>query len=838
MKQPTLTIVLPTYNEAANIRPLLAAIRSVLDFGTAFYEIVFVDDSNDQTPEIIAAETKRDARIRLLHRPPVERTGLATALLLGFQEASGEYVCSLDADLQHPPEKIPLLLDRIRETKSDIVVASRYIAGGGADGLGTPYRRFVSVASKYLAQILFSGARNSTDPGSGFFIFRRRIIDNIDLRPTGFKMLLEILVRAKYDKVAEVPYVFLSRANEQSKASIKQGLMFLQHLWTLFITIPDAARFIKFGMVGTSGVVVNLGSLFLLVEHLHVTQTTSWAIALIFSILSNFMLNNLFTYHDRRASSRPEYIYKLLLFFLGTLIASGANYAVYSLLFGTGVHYLVAAGVGILAAMLINFSFSNVVVWSARSVITHAQLRNILRSFITIGVVSVFLFSIFYSVQAASFTFTSVLTYSILILTTLLIAQSVFALFLMLYAWEDPERIEGSKSPSNFTQPKLSFTALIPARHEEEVIGDTLKAVSAINYPEHLKETLVICRSDDTGTIQAAKHALSLLGKPNTRLVLFDGFPINKPHGLNIGLKEAKNDIVTIFDAEDEPHPDIYHVVNTLYGQSDADIIQSGVQLMNYRSNWYSVFNVLEYFFWFKSSLHFFARSGFIPLGGNTVFFKRSLLNAAGGWDQHGLTEDADIGVRLSVMGAKTRVVYDAQHVTREETPPTVASLIKQRTRWNQGFLQIFLKGDWHRLPNISQRLLAAYVLLWPFVQAFLFFYIPFALYVALKIDMPVVVAMVTAVPLYLLILQQVTYMVGLYEFTKEYHYKLPLTQWMLMPFTFYLYQLLLAYSAFRATFRLLRANNTWEKTAHTNAHRVMEATDVMEPMTTTQYAS
>ena len=116
-------------------------------------------------------------------------------------------------------------------------------------------------------------------------------------------------------------------------------------------------------------------------------------------------------------------------------------------------------------------------------------------------------------------------------------------------------------------------------------------------------------------------------------------------------------------------------------------VVQSGVQLMNFNDHWFGIHNCLEYFFWFKSRLHFYAQVGMIPLGGNTVFVRRELLERVKGWDEHCLTEDADIGLRLSVLGERIRVVYDSQHVTREETPDSVASFIRQRTRWQQGFL-------------------------------------------------------------------------------------------------------------------------------------------------------
>lgn len=401
--------------------------------------------------------------------------------------------------------------------------------------------------------------------------------------------------------------------------------------------------------------------------------------------------------------------------------------------------------------------------------------------------------------------------------------QGIFTLVWILYAWENPEDIDRHKSPKEFYQPQYSFTALIPARHEVTVIKDTIKAVNNINYPNHLKEVLVLCKEGDQVTIDKTKETIKELNQKNIRLVLFNSFPINKPYGLNFGLKEAKNEIVTIFDAEDEPHPDIYNVVNTVMIRDQVDVLQSGIQLMNYRAHWFSALNVVEYFLWFKSGLHFFLKIGNVtPLGGNTVFFKKQWLEKVGGWDENCLTEDADIGIRLILAGAKTRVIYDEQHSTQEETPTSVAGFIKQRTRWNQGFLQIFIKDDWKKLPQLRQKLVSLYVLTSPLIQAFLLLYTPVALWVAFTQKVPVVVSLLSFVPIYLFILQILVYIVGLYEFAKAYKLKFPVWMPLKVLLTFYPYQFMLMFSSFRAFYRVAFSKNDWEKTFHTNGHRKM----------------
>ena len=253
--------------------------------------------------------------------------------------------------------------------------------------------------------------------------------------------------------------------------------------------------------------------------------------------------------------------------------------------------------------------------------------------------------------------------------------QSAYTLYLMLYVWDRPDAYRKAQAPSQFLSAQKSFTVLLPCRHEESVIQSTIERVVRARYPLSLLEVVVICTPDDTGTISKAQEKIASLrerGVRCVRVIAYRGAPINKPHALNAGIRATRNDVVTIFDAEDDIHPDIFNVVNTLMVSEHVNVVQCGVQLMNYQSNWYSALNVLEYFFWFKSRLHYHARIGSIPLGGNTVFFGRQVLERVGGWDEHNLTEDADIGIRISCQGEPIRVVYDERYVTREETPPTL----------------------------------------------------------------------------------------------------------------------------------------------------------------------
>ncbi|MBI2955494.1 MAG: glycosyltransferase [Chloroflexi bacterium] len=416
-----------------------------------------------------------------------------------------------------------------------------------------------------------------------------------------------------------------------------------------------------------------------------------------------------------------------------------------------------------------------------------------------------------------------VLIIALMIFSIILSIQAAYTVYIMLYTWDRPEAYEAAKAPKVFRVPEKSFTVLLPARHEEDVIQQTIERVVRASYPKRLIEIIVICEAGDRGTIEKAEAKIAELnaeGIGNLTLAVFDDKPINKPHGLNVGFRDSHNEVVTIFDAEDEIHPDIFNIVNTVMVEEEVKVVQCGVQLMNYDSSWYSTLNVLEYFFWFKSRLHYHARMGMIPLGGNTVFFAREIMERLGGWDEQNLTEDADVGIRISVLKEKVRVVYDDEYVTKEETPPTLGHFIRQRTRWSQGFLQTLKKGTWKQLPSREQQLMAVYTLGFPTIQALLAAYVPVSIWMMFAMKVPVGAALVLLLPSYFLLAHYIIGVVGLYEFADAHGLKpSPITP-LVMAVSYVPYQWVLAYAAFRATFREMLGIRNWEKTAHVGAHR------------------
>jgi cellulose synthase/poly-beta-1,6-N-acetylglucosamine synthase-like glycosyltransferase len=414
----------------------------------------------------------------------------------------------------------------------------------------------------------------------------------------------------------------------------------------------------------------------------------------------------------------------------------------------------------------------------------------------------------------------TILQYFYLAVILLMTAQAIFNIRLFLYIWEDPEQAWFNSAPTIFREPRLSFTILLPGYREEAVYDQTLQNVYNLNYPKKLVQVIALLREHDTATIEVARKKLNELRAPNFHLLITSDKHGGKPHQLNLGLKQATGDIVTIFDAEDEPHRDILQVVNTTFLNEPVDVVQCGVQLMNHNTKWFSFLNVLEYFFWFKSALHYFAKCGITPLGGNTVFVQRQLMQQLGGWDHTTLTEDADLGIRLCIAKARVRIMYDDQFVTKEETPHSIPEFIKQRTRWNQGFIEILFAGRWMQLEKFSQKMLALYVLIQPELQALFALMIPISILMAIFVRLPVWMTILTFAPMYCLIFGLFISLAGLHEFVKVHNRKWRWREAFLLVLTFIPYQLLLGIGAVRAVWRHVTGSKSWEKTAHVGQQR------------------
>jgi dolichol-phosphate mannosyltransferase len=238
---PVISLVIPTFNESGNIEELLARLTAALP-AQAPCEVIFVDDSNDDTPAVIT-EAARHSRLAVsVHHRPSPVGGLGGAVALGLRQASAPWIVVMDADLQHPPTLVPDLVAAGQQAGADLVVATRYAGGGSRAGLDGGFRRFASGGSTALAKTAFPRRlRHVSDPMSGFFAVRATSLDPDVLRPLGYKILLELIVRCRLRRVTEVPYQFQDRFAGESKANFGEGLRFLRHLVMLRVSTVSSA---------------------------------------------------------------------------------------------------------------------------------------------------------------------------------------------------------------------------------------------------------------------------------------------------------------------------------------------------------------------------------------------------------------------------------------------------------------------------------------------------------------------------------------------------------------------------------------------------------------------
>lgn len=355
------SVVVPTRNESDNIAELVT--RLVESGRERLAEVLFVDDSDDDTPAVVAQVSRTaGVHVRLVHRRPTDRNGgLAGAVVLGLVHASCDLVVVMDGDLQHPPELSAVLAATAVDAKADVVVASRYQGGGDASGLSSRWRRGISGLSTLLAQACFPRrvGRVCTDPMTGFFCIRRSAVDMNALRPRGFKILLEILARHEL-RVAEVPFVFGARMSGRSKASWRNGAAFLRQL--LGLRMGNLSRFAAVGALGT---VLNIALMAVLLRG-GVHYLPAALVASEVAILHNFLLQERFVFRRLTASSRPGRERAALFFAANNVEMVLRSLLLVPLVTGIGIAPLVAQSLTLGVAFLARFVFVTKVVYRAR----------------------------------------------------------------------------------------------------------------------------------------------------------------------------------------------------------------------------------------------------------------------------------------------------------------------------------------------------------------------------------------------------------------------------------------------------------------------------------------
>jgi dolichol-phosphate mannosyltransferase len=291
------SLVLPTYNEGKNIVAVIEQLIPVLDsVENLEYEVIVVDDdSPDRTWETALSLTEKYPQLRVVRRQG-ER-GLSTAVIRGWQIARGRILAVMDADLQHPPE-VAAKLSREMLRGADMGIASRHVEGGGVSdwALG---RRIISRGAQLIGFCLLPEVIGRiSDPMSGFFMIRRTSIQDRELSPLGYKILIEVLGRGNVKWIAEVPYTFRERVEGASKLTNKIYFEYFQHLFRLRLFLLQASSFVRFCVVGASGVVIDMFLLYLLSDPstLHWGLTRSKFLAAEAALLNNFVWNDMWTF--------------------------------------------------------------------------------------------------------------------------------------------------------------------------------------------------------------------------------------------------------------------------------------------------------------------------------------------------------------------------------------------------------------------------------------------------------------------------------------------------------------------------------------------------------------
>jgi dolichol-phosphate mannosyltransferase len=363
-----LSIVLPTYNESQNIVRMLNSIAETLPEDTAAEIIVVDDNSPDGTADIASRHAKNILSKKKLNVEVIRRQrklGLSSAILAGVQSANGDIILAMDGDFSHPPQIIPHIIEFLLKSNYDIVIASRYVKGGSV--IGWPFkRRLMSRGATKIAQ--YGLGIEVKDPVSGFFAFRRHIIQGLKFDALGYKMLLELLVKTKGARVKEVPYTFTNRRAGTSKLGASVMLDYIRAVWHLYrygksmkqkedrTSVHFLSKAGRFYSVGASGLIVNyfasicLNTLFPNIWYLYST-----VIGILASMTSNFFLNKLWTFEDRNFSVKDTGIqYGKFMGFssLGAIIQLGF---LYLLLENYDIEYALALILAVSAASVGNF---------------------------------------------------------------------------------------------------------------------------------------------------------------------------------------------------------------------------------------------------------------------------------------------------------------------------------------------------------------------------------------------------------------------------------------------------------------------------------------------------
>lgn len=365
-----LTVIIPTFKEEANIRNIVTEVDAVFKRNNLKGEILIVDDNSpDGTISIVNEIKNTKPNVNIIVR--LADHGLSQSVAEGFVHASSDILVVIDADLSHPPALIPTMYREIMGGY-DIVIGSRYMDGGGIKKWPLK-RRVISLGATFLGRLLFPDV---SDPVSGFFAIRKSVVADAQLKPRGYKILLEVLGKGTWEKDKEIPFEFVDREIGSSKLKLKTIIEYAQQVIDItlfsFLHHESAAwrewkRVFKFGLVGLSGIVVNMGMLWYLTEFVGFYYLVSSLFAIELAILNNFVWNDLWTFKAGASHKLSSRWHRLISFHVvsvgGLVINMGILYLLTSV---GGVYYLISNIIGILVGFGWNFMVNRRVTWTRK----------------------------------------------------------------------------------------------------------------------------------------------------------------------------------------------------------------------------------------------------------------------------------------------------------------------------------------------------------------------------------------------------------------------------------------------------------------------------------------
>ena len=363
-----LTIIIPTFKEEANIAAIIREADTVFSKNAINGEILVVDDNSpDRTIPIVRELQQTKPNVRLVVRK--NDPGLSQSVVEGFRKAQSDILLVIDADLSHPPSHIPRMLAEIR-AGNDIVIGSRYMKGGGIQKWPLK-RRIISLGATFLGRLLFPEIH---DPVSGFFAVKKSVVEGAPLKPRGYKILLEVLGKGHWKTAKEIPFEFVDRAVGSSKLGPEtiidyavQVIDNARYSWNHHDSIvwQEWKKLFKFGMVGLSGIVVNEGLLIYLKEYVQLALPVASIIAIELSIMSNFILNDLWTFGaDQGEHALGSGWQRFASFQFVSVGGAAINFVILNVLAAwVGIDYRIANVLGILVAFLWNFVVNRRVTW-------------------------------------------------------------------------------------------------------------------------------------------------------------------------------------------------------------------------------------------------------------------------------------------------------------------------------------------------------------------------------------------------------------------------------------------------------------------------------------------